>query len=116
MSFLNDAGSAALVTPDSRVRAATWPGYTAVITGCCSAAMAFLGHANLLMLGLGYVLGAVITPVLAVFYRVIFENRRKDPWFVRSTRPGRVMTLGVLFGVAAGMVNAWLLATEFAKR
>jgi hypothetical protein len=116
MSFLDDREIAAPLAPGEPVRIPSWPGFFGVVVGLLSLLIAIVGKGDVALLGAGYVLGAVAAPALAVAHRYFAEARRKDPWFVGSSRPGRVIALGVGVGLAAGLANAWLLATELAKR
>ena len=65
---------------------------------------------------LGYVLGAVGTPIFAILHRISFETRRKDPWFVSSKTSNRIVAIALTSGLVAGLANAWFLATELAKQ
>lgn len=92
-----------------------WPGYVAAVTAFVAIVLLLLtpgtaGYAA------GYVLGAVVGPVMAVVHRFSLESRQKSPWFVRSLTPGRLLAAAVVLGLAVGLLNAWLLATELAKQ
>jgi len=97
------------------VRVAAWPGYTGLVA---SAVSVLLLIANPATWGpvLGYVLGAVITPGLAVAHRYSLESRQKNPWFVRARRPGQIVVAALVIGMVAGIGHTWLLATELAKQ
>ena len=100
MSFLDDTRETA--APGATVRVPTWPGLAGVLAGVCSLITAFLADRVVPLLVLGYVLGAVVVPALAVLHRYYAEARRKDPWFVGSPRSGAVITTAVVLGVTFG--------------
>ena len=115
MSFIDASSTVAQSSGTGSVSVARWPGYVAVTATCAAIALLLLtpgtvGYAA------GYVLGAVVGPVMAVAHRFSFESRQKNPWFVRSLTPGRLIAAAVGLGLAVGLVHAWLLATELAKR
>lgn len=116
MSFIE--ASSTVARPDSgsgSVSVARWPGYVAVVATLTATALLLFtpgtaGYAT------GYILGAVVGPVLAVAHRFSVESRQKSPWFVRSLIPGRIIAAAVGLGLAVGLIHAWLLATELAKQ
>lgn len=101
-------------TSANRVTAPNWPARTAAVV-CLVAIALLVWRPNTPALVVGYVLGAVACPALAVVHRFMTENRRKSPWYVRTSGSGRVLLVAVLTGVAVGVLHAWLLATELAK-
>jgi hypothetical protein len=115
MSFLGNTGETETPTSGSAVRVPTWPGAVGLVSGALSVLVAFLARHDVPPLAAGYVLGAMFTPALAVVHRYYVEARRKDPWFVGRARLGSLVTVMVVLGLSAGLINAWLLATELAK-
>lgn len=102
------------------VRAPAWPAFAAVAVAVVSVALAVVGvlvldPPSVPVLVAGYVLGAVVTTVVASVYRAIRSRRRPDPRFRPQPWLDRLATSALVLGVAAGLVNAFLLATELAK-
>jgi hypothetical protein len=102
------------------VRAPVWPGLAAAATAVLSVAavvvsVLVLDPRSVPVLVGGYVLGAVVTTVAASVYRAQRNQRRPDPRL--RPVPGRVrlVSAALVVGVVAGLVNAFLLATELAK-
>jgi hypothetical protein len=105
--------------PDGRVAAASWPVRAAATVAAASAMLLVPAHWGdgplVAVSALGYGLGALAAPLLAVLFR---WDRQK----VRANRRGVVIrwhepvlhaALGV--GITTGLVHAWLLATELAR-
>jgi hypothetical protein len=92
-----------------------WPGYVAVAATATAVAL-LLWTPGTYGYAAGYILGAVVGPMMAVTHRFSFESRQKSPWFVRSLTPGRVLAAAVGSGLGVGVAHAWLLATELAKK
>ena len=63
----------------------------------------------------GYVLGAVVVVVLSGVYRAARDGLRGDGSFRPQPWLDRLVVALVVLGLAAGMVNAFALATELAK-
>ena len=98
------------------VRVPTWPAYAALLSSLLAAGLLVQASGRPVIAGLGYVFGAVITPVFAVAHRILYESTRKNPWFVHSEIPGRIVIVALTIGLVAGMGHAWFLATELAKQ
>lgn len=65
---------------------------------------------------LGYVLGALATPLLTVAYRMGRRAARKNPYYVPRPRWERVLVTATVVGIALGILHAWFVATELAKQ
>lgn len=63
----------------------------------------------------GYVSGAVVVVVLSAVYRAGRDARRGDGAFRPQPWLDRLAVTLLLLGLAAGMANAFALATELAK-
>ncbi len=101
------------------VRAPAWPVAAQTATVALSAAGAGLALVtptpSLALAGAGYVLGAIVVTVLAAVYRASRDARRGHGAFRPSRLLDRASTALVVCGLAAGIVNAYALATEIAK-
>ncbi|WP_456824090.1 hypothetical protein [Cellulomonas sp. P5_E12] len=102
------------------VRAPAWPAIAALAVAVVSVAAALvsvlvLDAPSVPLLVAGYVLGAVVTTIVASVYRAMRSRRRPDPRFRPQPWLDRLATSALVIGVAAGLVNAFLLATELAK-
>jgi hypothetical protein len=103
-----------------RVTAPWWPVAGASALALAAIALALvnwllLGEVSIPLLAAGYVLGAMGPTVLASVYRALRNSRRRHPRF--RVQPGldRTAVTVMAVGVAAGLANAVLLATELAK-
>ena len=102
------------------VRAPAWPAFTAAVMAVMALTLALVSWyvlevPSLALLGAGYLLGAVATIVFACVYRAMRLRRRPDPQFRPQPWLDRVAPAALVLGVAAGLLNAFLLATELAK-
>jgi hypothetical protein len=106
--------------PAGPVRAAAWPVLAAAAAAAVASALVVPALARtgpLVTLSLlGYVLGALATSVLAVVHRWKSRTIRTNPRRVVVAWHPRLVTAALALGIAAGMVHAWLLATELARR
>ena len=103
--------------PAEPAHAPSWPVYAAVAAALGSAASlvwALQGH--VLWGVVGYLLGALATPLLMVAHRLLRRGARKDPYYVPRPRLERVLVAATGAGIVLGMAHAWFVATELAKR
>lgn len=114
MTYVDSWNDMASATPGRRVTVPSWPGRVACAVAVAALAL-LVWRPGTPGYVVGYLLGDIVVPGLAVAYRHSAESRRKDPWFVRTSGPGRLLLVAVLAGVLIGLGNAWLLATELAK-
>lgn len=98
-----------------------WPIFCAVLSGLVSvliAALALVAASNssLLLECVGYALGGIIGPAFVAIYRVMENARSKSPTHVVSIQRGRALVTATLVSLIGASLNAWLVATELAKR
>ncbi|GCD91468.1 hypothetical protein NLS1_34740 [Nocardioides sp. LS1] len=98
------------------MRVPQWPMFGAAVLAVAAMLIPFVSRQGIMLPSVGYALGAVGTPCFAVIHRVMLEGRSKSPWFVPSPVQSRVLALLLAVGLTAGLLNAWFLATELAKR
>jgi len=76
-----------------------------------------LGYpASMLATGLGYVAGAIGVSLLVVVQRLRTQRAEQRPGYEPSRVLAAVSRVVLLLGMLAGLANAYLLATEIAKR
>ncbi|SDS02996.1 hypothetical protein SAMN04489860_0633 [Paraoerskovia marina] len=63
----------------------------------------------------GYLIGAVVTVVFASLYRTGRNKARTEREFRPQGWADKVVTVALVLGILAGLVHAFLLATEIAK-
>jgi len=103
-----------------RVTAPWWPVFLAMLAALAAVALAVANGTNattvsvLSLIG-GYVFGALITTVLASVYRALRNARLRHPRFRVQPALDRMAVAAMSIGVAAGLANAVMLATELAK-
>lgn len=103
--------------PADSVHAPAWPVYGAVAAALGSAvALAWAAQGDVLWGVVGYVLGALATPLLMVAYRLLRRAARKNPYYVPRPRLERVLVAATSAGIVLGVVHAWFVATELAKK
>ena len=98
-----------------------WPIFFALIAGLASVLIAVLGFvaassSSFLLECVGYGLGGVVGPAFVAVYRVIENGRAKSPTHVVSIQRGRALVAATLVTLIGASLNAWLVATELAKR
>lgn len=99
------------------VHARTWPVYGAVLAAVGSALVLWWAAQGNVPVGVtGYVLGALATPLLMVAFRLLRRSASKDPCFVPRPQLERMLTVATGLGIVIGVVHAWFVATELAKR
>lgn len=115
MAFLDDFPDSA---PQLGVSSAVsrWPALSAFGSAVVAAALLAPVVRTEWLFVAGYAIGCVLVPLFAVIHRVLFQQRRKSPWFIHSTTPGRLVAAALVLGVSAGVGHTWLLATELAKQ
>lgn len=97
--------------------APSWPVHAAVLAALGSAVALIWASGGHGLAGLvGYALGALATPLLTVLYRLLRRTARKNPFYVPRPQLERLLTLATGLGIVLGVVHAWFLATELAKR
>lgn len=102
------------------VRAPSWPVAAALVCAAGSATVAILGllaegSLEITFVAAGYAVGALLTIVFACFYRALRNARRGHGRFRPQPGLDRVVAGLMALGILAGLVNAYLLATELAK-
>src|SRR4051794_11523457 len=100
--------------------APTWPVLIAVAASLASIGIAVSNAVRTEAISIplaltGYVLGAIVCTIAAASYRALRNSRRADPRFRVRNGWDRLSAATMWVGVAAGLVNAYLLATELAK-
>lgn len=55
----------------------------------------------------GWVLGAIVVPTIAVGFRVIDGRRRNSPLYVARNGVGALPTAGLVLGIAVAIANAY---------
>lgn len=98
-----------------------WPILCALIAGSVSvfiAVFGFVGASNeyFLLECAGYVLGGVVGPAFVAVFRVFENARAKSPTHVVSIRWGKALVASTFVTLIGATLNAWLVATELAKR
>jgi len=107
-------------TPAPAATAPVWPLVGAAASAAAAAGLflwAFLADVGHLSVAVsGYVLGGLVTTVWFVLHRVATQRAARSVWF--SPRPALDRCAMALLGtgIAVGLVHAWALATELAKR
>jgi hypothetical protein len=100
----------------SSVTTPKWP----VLALGAAAIMAVLaiwpGSTSLWVAVAGYVLGALVAPALTVVYRFARRSVAKNPFFIPNRQLERLVLILLILAVLAGVINAWFVATELAKR
>jgi hypothetical protein len=103
--------------PADPVHVPVWPVHGAVAAALGSAVALVWSAQQQLVWGLvGYVLGAVVTPLLTVAHRLLRRTARKDPYYVPRPTWERLLVAATVAGIGLGIVHAWFVATELAKR
>ena len=109
----------ASLTPRSSgtpVEAPKWP-VLALGTVAFAAVLAIWpGSSSLWVAVGGYVLGALFAPAVTVVYRFARRSAAKSPFFIPNRQLERLVFILLTLAVLAGMINAWFVATELAKR
>jgi hypothetical protein len=97
--------------------APSWPVHGAVVAALGSGVALLWASQGDAVAGLvGYVLGALGTPLLTVVYRLLRRTARKDPYYLPRPRLEHLLTTATGLGIVLGVVHAWFVATELAKR
>jgi hypothetical protein len=102
-----------------QLRTPRWPAVGALATAVLAVGLAALAAMKMAHpIGVpvtGYLLGAVVTIAFASSFRALQNSRRSNPRFRPQPGLDRAVRLALLVGVAAGLANAFFLATELAK-
>jgi hypothetical protein len=101
------------VTP---VLAPRWPVAAAALSSALAILAVTPGAHILSIAAAGYLLGALVTPAFTVIYRFGRRRAAQNPFFIPKPALERVVLAILGLGIAAGVVNAWLVATELAKQ
>jgi hypothetical protein len=96
-------------------RSPSWPMALSVVVAGAAVAL-ILGRDELPWSVAGYVLGAIVVPAVTVLHRVLRQSAAKSPYFLPHPQRERLVMVALLVGLAAGMVHAWFVAAEVAKR
>ena len=104
-------------SPAQSVHAPAWPVHGAAAAALGSAiALTWASQGDELWGVVGYVLGALVTPLLMVAYRLLRRTARKNPAYVPRPRLERLLVVATVTGIVVGVLHAWFVATELAKR
>jgi hypothetical protein len=87
-----------------------------VSTALVAAILVPPARSSLAVAVLGYGLGALVTPVLAVLHRFKKQAALKSVYYVGRVRYEHLALIALCVGVLAGLCHAWLAATELAKQ
>jgi hypothetical protein len=101
------------ITP---VLAPRWPVLAATLSSALAVLAVMPGAQNLSIAAIGYLLGALVTPAFTVAYRFGRRRAAQNPFFIPRPSLERVVLAILASGIAAGVVNAWFVATELAKQ
>jgi hypothetical protein len=74
------------------------------------------GAHSLSIAAAGYLLGALVTPAFTVIYRFGRRKAAQNPFFIPKPALERAVLAILALGIAAGVMNAWFVATELAKQ
>jgi hypothetical protein len=97
------------------VRAPAWPLFGAAAAAVLSAALLFMAS-SIPATAAGYCLGCLAVPLFVVGFRFLKMKASTSPLYLPRAALDRAATGLVAVGLAVGVVNAWFLATELAKR
>ena len=102
------------------VRAPSWPAQAALAAAILAALLVagdvmLDGRAAFTCAIVGYVVGALATPVLVQVYRFLRSAKNRSPWFNPSATLDRLSTTAMTTGLVSGAVHAFFIATELAK-
>jgi hypothetical protein len=101
------------ITP---VLAPRWPILAAGLSSALAILAVMPGAHSLTIAAVGYLLGALATPAFTVLYRFGRRKAAQNPFFIPQPTLERVVLAILALGIAAGVVNAWFVATELAKQ
>jgi hypothetical protein len=92
------------------------PSAAALVTAVLSAAALVPAQSHLSLAYLGYVLGALIAPLLVVVHRFALRSAARDLYYVSRPRLEWIAMSALAIGMCAGVGHAWLIATALAKQ
>jgi len=93
----------------------SWPSVTALVIALLSMLIAiFVRSFNAWCVG--YALGGLIAPAFVAAHRAIDNVRRSSIYHSTSTRQTRIVIAAIALTLIGASSNAWLVATELAKR
>jgi hypothetical protein len=92
------------------------PSAAALATAVLSAAALLPAQSNLSLAYLGYILGALLVPLLVVVHRFAARSAARDLYYVMQPRLKWIAMSAFTLGVCAGAGHAWLIATALAKQ
>lgn len=98
------------------VRPPLTPSISALVTSVTAAALLAPARDHLAFAIAGYILGALVSPVLVVVHRFTARAAKRQPTYVLRPRIKWIVMAALLLGVTAGLGHAWYIATELAKR
>lgn len=98
------------------VLAPRWPVLAAALSSALAILAVMPGAHNLSIAAAGYLLGALVTPAFTVVYRFRRRKAAQNPFFIPKPTLERIVVAILALGIAAGVLNAWFVATELAKQ
>jgi hypothetical protein len=114
MTLLQDVGYDE--TPASPRRTSRVPSAAALVSAVLSASALLPAQSHLSLAYLGYVLGALVAPLLVVVHRFAVRSAARDLYYVMQPRLTWIAMTAFTIGVCAGAGHAWLIATALAKQ
>jgi hypothetical protein len=114
MALLQDVGYDEVA--GSPRRTSGIPSTAALVTAVLAAAALFPAQSNLSVAYLGYVLGALLAPLLVVVHRFAVRSAARDLYYVVQPRLKWIAMAAFTIGVCGGAGHAWLIATALAKQ
>jgi hypothetical protein len=100
----------------SSVTAPKWPVLALGAVTILAVLAIWPGSTSLWVAVAGYVLGALVAPSVTVIYRFSRRSAAKSPFFIPNRQLERLVLILLVLAILAGVVNAWFVATELAKR
>lgn len=101
------------ITP---VFAPRWPIGAAGLSSALAILAVMPGRHNITIAVTGYLLGALATPAFTIVYRFGRRKAAQNPFFIPKPALERVVLAILALAMAAGVANAWFVATELAKQ
>lgn len=93
-----------------------WPAVIAAMGALAAVALIPSGGHSLRFAVTGYALGALLVPIFTVLYRFARQKAATHPFYVPRITLERLVLASLLLGITGGLIHAWLVATELAKR
>jgi hypothetical protein len=111
-----DFATSAKLEPLPVARAPRWP---APVSGAaCLVALSalLLGGGEFRIALVGYLVGAIVVPIITIVYRFKRQAARKSPFFIPNLTVERLMFALLGLALLTDIGNAWHMATELAKQ